>query len=122
MLRLLYKLAVSAGAKIDFGVQVASVKPGNPKPTVELLTGELLTADIVIGADGPRSIVRPIVTKRPDDAYPSGYTIFGGIIPAASMMKDPDLAKLVQANEVRARLRIVLVFVLKIRVLFSGRL
>lgn len=68
-----------------------------------LSTGKVLEADIVIGADGPRSLVRPVVLGRPDDAVPSGFTIFGTTIPAEKMMKDPELAKLVQANEVSLR-------------------
>lgn len=78
-----------------------SVAPGDPKPSVTLSTGKVLTADIVIGADGPRSIVRPVVLDRNDDAEPSGITVFGGTIPAEEMLKDPELAKLVHANEVR---------------------
>ena len=99
--RLVYRLAVESGAQVDFGVSVESVKPGNPKPSVTLSTGEVLTADIIIGADGPRSLVRPVVLDRDDDAKPSGFSVFGTTIPAEEMMKDPELAKLVQANEVR---------------------
>lgn len=98
--RLVYRLAVESGAKVDFGVSVKSVTPGNPKPTVTLSTGEVLQADIVIGADGPRSFVRSVVLDRPDDPVPSGFTIFGTTISAEEMMKDPELAQLVQANEV----------------------
>ncbi|EKM50084.1 uncharacterized protein PHACADRAFT_46976, partial [Phanerochaete carnosa HHB-10118-sp] len=97
--RLLYRLAIESGAKVDFGVSVASVAPGDPRPTVTLSTGKVLEADIVIGADGPRSLVRPVVLDRPDDAVPSGLTVFGTTIPAEKMMQDPKLAKLVQANE-----------------------
>ena len=85
-------------------MSVAEVEPGDPRPRVTLASGTVLEADIVIGADGPRSIVRPVVLGRPDDAEPSGFTIFGTTIPAEEMMKDPELAKLVQANEVRPAL------------------
>lgn len=98
---MVYRLAVNSGAKVDFGVTVESVVPGDSKPTVKLSTGEILTADIVIGADGPTSIVRQVVLKEKDDPKPSGFTIFGTTVPATEMMKDPELAKLVQANEVR---------------------
>lgn len=97
----MYRLAVDSGAKVDFGVTVVSVSRGDPKPTVKLSTGEVLTADIIIGADGPRSLVRSVVLRREDDAKPSGFTIFGTTIPATKMMEDPELAKLVQANEVK---------------------
>lgn len=97
---MVYRLAVSSGAQVDFGVSVESVNPGKPKPTVTLSSGEVLTADIVIGADGPTSLVRPVVIEREDDAVSTGFTVFGTTIPAAKMMEDPDLAPLVQADEV----------------------
>lgn len=97
--RMVYRLAVNSGAKVEFGVPVESVSPGDSKPTVKLSTGEILTADIIIGADGATSIVRPVVVGEEDDPKPSGFTIFGTTIPAAAMMEDPELARLVQANE-----------------------
>lgn len=99
VLKLLYNLATQSGATIDFGVIVEAVIPGNPNPTVKLSTGETLTADIVIGADGPRSMVRNVVLAQEDDAKPSGLTVFGATLPAAEMMKDPELAALLQADE-----------------------
>ena len=60
-----------------------------------------MTADIVIGADGPSSVVRRVVLEEEDDAKPSGLTVFGAVISAAEMAKDPELAALVQADEVR---------------------
>ncbi|PSR80361.1 hypothetical protein PHLCEN_2v6746 [Hermanssonia centrifuga] len=97
--RMVYRLAVDAGAQVDFGVTVESVTAGNPQPQVRLSSGEVLKADLIIGADGPRSKIRRYVHKKEDDALPSGFTIFGTTIPATEMMKDPELAKLVQANE-----------------------
>lgn len=73
--------------------------PGKPRPSVTLSTGEVLTADVVIGADGPRSFIRQTVFAYQDDAKPSGTTVFGGVIPAAMMMKDPELAKMVKSPE-----------------------
>ena len=97
---MLYDQAIRSGAKVDFGITVEAVVPGDPNPTGKLSTGETLTADIVIGADGPRSIVRPVVLDQEDDVKPSGLTVFGATLPAAEMMKDPELAALVQADEV----------------------
>lgn len=98
---MVYQLATASGARVDFGVGVQSVAPGDPAPSVTLSTGEVLTADIVIGADGPASIVRPVVLDREDDAKPAGFTLLGATIPAEEMLKDPELAKFVQSNEVR---------------------
>jgi len=100
--RLLYRLAVAEGAKVDFGVVVAEVTPGDPRPSVTLSTGEVIEADIIIGADGPLSKIRKIVNEDGEDESelnPSGYTMFGAAIPAAELMKDPEIGQFVQANK-----------------------
>ena len=100
MHRLLYNLATSTGVKVTFGVSVTAVESGTPKPSVTLSTGEKLVADVVIGADGPNSKIRQYINEDEEPAEPSGFTIFGGIVPASEMLKDPELAKWAQADEV----------------------
>lgn len=74
--QLLYKVALRAGARVDFGVAVTDIQPSvvtpssdsdedsdedsefGPPPRVTLSTGEVVTPDILVGADGYRSIVR----------------------------------------------------------------
>ncbi|KAH8103981.1 FAD/NAD-P-binding domain-containing protein [Cristinia sonorae] len=97
--RLLYKLAADAGVKVEFGAKVTSVKAGNPKPIVELEGGRVLTADLIVGADGPTSVVRRTAFETEDDAQPTGLTVLGGLIPATEMLKDAELAKFVLADE-----------------------
>ena len=87
--------------QVEFGVTVTEVVPGDPEPSVVTEDGRTLMADLVIGADGPTSIVRRAVLEADDDAVPSGFTAFGATIPASEMMKDPELSKLLQSNEVR---------------------
>ena len=101
--RLLYRLATAAGAQVEFGVTVQEVQPGDPQPSVILSDGRTLIADLVIGADGPNSIVRHAVLDEEEYTEPSGYTAFGGTIPASEVMKDAELAKLLQSDEVRLR-------------------
>ncbi|KAI0346928.1 FAD/NAD(P)-binding domain-containing protein [Trametopsis cervina] len=97
--RIVHKLAVSAGARVDFGADVTAVNPGTPKPSVTLASGEVITADIIIGADGPRSLVRELVLGEPDDPRPDGITVFGAVVPASYMAKDPVLNRMVKAKE-----------------------
>lgn len=99
---MLYRLATEAGAQVEFGVTVTEVCSGDPQPSVVLADGRTLLGDMVIGADGPTSIVRKRVLDYDDDeeAEPSGYTAFGGTIPAEEVMKDEELSKLLQSNEV----------------------
>jgi len=50
---------------------------GHGPPSVRLANGEFLTADIVIGADGSRSMVRELLLEpEHDHGVESGYTIY----------------------------------------------
>lgn len=50
---------------------------GHGPPSVRLANGELLTADIVIGADGSRSLVRELLLEpEQDHGVESGYSIY----------------------------------------------
>lgn len=99
---MVYHLALSAGAEIEFGVTVASVSSGNPKPSVVLSTGEAIHADIVIGADGRCSIVRQVVCDYEEDETPlsTGTTVYSGTVLAEQLKDDPKLEQFVKSNEV----------------------
>ncbi|KAL4063111.1 hypothetical protein J3A83DRAFT_4193406 [Scleroderma citrinum] len=56
----MYNAAVAAGALFSFETLVTSVEAGPPR--VRLSNGQIYHADMIIGADGPRSIVREAVT------------------------------------------------------------
>lgn len=50
---------------------------GHGPPSVRLGDGEILTADIVIGADGSRSMVRNLLLETEQDhGVESGYTVY----------------------------------------------
>ena len=105
LVRLLHKLATDAGARVRLNSKVASIRQGTsraPRPTVKLATGEVLTADILIGADGYKSIVRDVVLGEPDCATPGGMTLYTGVIKAENMLKDPELRPYALADEVGA--------------------
>lgn len=54
----------------------ASVTGYGP-PSMRLADGELLTADIIIGADGSRSMVRELLlAPEQDHGVESGYTVY----------------------------------------------
>ena len=75
--RMLYKLAISTGTKIAYNAPVTTVSVDEDGETARALlaNGEILEADIIIGADGYRSIVRDVVTDRDDDGTPSGMSV-----------------------------------------------
>ena len=50
---------------------------GHGPPSVRLANGEILTADIIIGADGSRSIIRELLLEpEQDHGVESGYNIY----------------------------------------------
>lgn len=103
LVRLLYKLATGAGAKVRLNTEVTSIRQGTkrmPKPVLRLASGEVLTADILIGADGCKSVVRDIVLGEPDCAKPGGMTLYTGVVKAEDMLKDPELRPYALADEV----------------------
>ena len=71
-----------------------------PKPRVTLANGEVIAADILVGADGCKSLVREIVLEEEDCAEPGGMTLYTGVVDAEDMSDDPDLVPFIQSDEV----------------------
>lgn len=65
--------------KVRFGSPVESISVGEgetQKPSVTLTTGEVIEGDIIVGADGIRSITRPLVTGNGDRPRDTGDVAF----------------------------------------------
>ena len=52
MLKMFYDHAIKAGVEVRFGVLIASIQDSVYQPTVRLIDGTVLSADLLIGADG----------------------------------------------------------------------
>lgn len=116
LLDVLFSLASSAGARVNFGVTVESVEPAGEtpsetgkigthiaepasrtlRPAVRLKTGEILHADVIIGADGARSIVRPVVSDDDEEqeVTPIGLSLYTGSVPMTKIRKYAPLKQL----------------------------
>lgn len=68
----------------------SAVNGSHSKTSIKLASGELHSADIVIGADGHQSIVRRTVEEVPE-APRTGRVVYNGVIPHATMMGDERL-------------------------------
>ncbi|KAM5533813.1 hypothetical protein V8D89_012476 [Ganoderma adspersum] len=102
IIRMIYKLAIEAGATIHFNTEVTSIHQGSdeiPNPSVTLANGDVLTADVLIGADGYKSQVRNIVLEEEDNARPAGMTLYTGVVNAEDMLKDPELRPYALSDE-----------------------
>ena len=106
LVRLLHRLATGAGAQIHLNSKVTSIRKGtrrSPRPRVTLANGDVLVADILIGADGYKSIVRDVVLGEEDCAKPGGMTLYTGVVKAEDMLQDPELRPHALADEVRSQ-------------------
>lgn len=75
--------AVLPGDSIRLGTKVRSVTVDGPRPTVTLDSGEVLRADLIVGADGLHSIVRPEVLGKPTTPFFTGQVAWRTLIPCA---------------------------------------
>ena len=95
LVQLLYDLATEAGANVSINTVVSSIQTGDgPQHSVILTNGEVINADVIIGADGCSSIVRPYVTGREESPKPAGLTVYTGAINIVDAHNDPELAPL----------------------------
>ncbi|KAI0731119.1 FAD/NAD(P)-binding domain-containing protein [Earliella scabrosa] len=102
LIQLLYKLATGAGARVDLNAAVATIHPGTdaqPNPKVVLTSGEILYANIIIGADGSQSMVREVVLGEPDRPKPGGLTVYVGVVKAEDILQDPELERTLHVDE-----------------------
>jgi salicylate hydroxylase len=77
--------------------RVVSLDPSIPSLTLE--SGEVIRADLVIGADGVKSLTREYVVGGPDKPTPTGDAAYRAIVPAKLLLNDPDLRPLVEKPE-----------------------
>lgn len=67
---------------------------GATQPTLTLKDGTILSADIIVAADGIKSLARPLVLGVRDDPVPSGYACFRAFFnPSPEQRNNPALNK-----------------------------
>ncbi|KAI0066850.1 FAD/NAD(P)-binding domain-containing protein [Artomyces pyxidatus] len=95
---MLYTRAVAAGARFTFSAPVRAVAGGPTAATVTLASGETLSADLVVGADGPHSLARAAVEPQPAEERLSGLSVFSGTVPMREMRAHPALRSVLDAG------------------------
>ncbi|PBK71438.1 FAD/NAD-P-binding domain-containing protein [Armillaria solidipes] len=79
---------------LRFNTKVASINPDTT--SVTLNTGEVIQADMIIGADGVNSLTRNVVVGSPTPAVRSGDAAFRAVVDVEKMKLDPDLRPFVE--------------------------
>ncbi|MBV8916208.1 MAG: FAD-dependent monooxygenase, partial [Acetobacteraceae bacterium] len=77
------------GAGLHLGHQLTSLKEQGRAIVLTFANGKRIEADLVIGADGVRSLVRRFITGSDETVY-SGTSAFRGIIPVERLPTLPD--------------------------------
>ncbi|KAN0111237.1 FAD/NAD(P)-binding domain containing protein [Russula decolorans] len=102
---LLRLVRAAPGVRIRINAAVRDVQPDptlQGGPSVTLASGEVLYADVIIGADGVKSTLQKAVTGLDDAPIPTGDAAYRAIIRTDSMLQDPELRQLVETPETTA--------------------
>jgi len=93
--KLLYDL-VAPHVTILLGSTVTGCDPDPISPSVTLESGEVLWADLIVGADGVRSRIQRIVSGEPNPAELTGDAVYRTTIPASLLTRDPELREFIE--------------------------
>ncbi|EIN04666.1 FAD/NAD(P)-binding domain-containing protein [Punctularia strigosozonata HHB-11173 SS5] len=93
----LRELAVNSGCTIRYNCKV--VKVDAVEGSVRLESGEVVSGNIVVGADGKGSRVRDVIIGRPLHTRRARHACFNLAAPADQMRLDPDLAPIADTHE-----------------------
>lgn len=98
---IIYKHAVARGIDIRLNKRVEDYFETDdpPQAGVVLSTGERLTADVVIAAEGVRSRGRKIVLGFDENPKSSGYAVYRAWFPADRIAKNPIVKHLVENGD-----------------------
>ncbi len=77
--------------------QVVSIDPD--RPSLTLSSGEVVHGDLIVGADGIKSLVQRVVLGHTNPAEPTGDAVYRAIVPSSLLLADPELRELVDVPE-----------------------
>ncbi|EPQ53357.1 FAD/NAD P-binding domain-containing protein [Gloeophyllum trabeum ATCC 11539] len=96
--KLLFDLAKDQ-VELKLNSTVTHIEPGPDSVSITLHTGEKFTGDLLVGADGVKSLIRTVVLGKTTNAEPTGDAAYRAVIPTELMEKDPDLKPFVDTPE-----------------------
>lgn len=76
---MIYRLATSTDrvkVTFDASVSTVSINEESGLPFATLANGDVMRADVIIGADGYRSVVRAAVTDQEYEGTPTGMSVW----------------------------------------------
>ena len=94
--KLLYDLA-APHMNLRLNSTVVSVDP--EAPSVTLQTGEVVHGDLIVGADGVKSLIQQVVLGYTNPADPTGDAVYRAIVPSELLLNDPELKEFIDVAE-----------------------
>lgn len=101
--KLMYDITVPLeNVELRLNSAVVGIEPGetnlftDPKPSVTLRGGEIIPGDLIIGADGIKSLVQTIVLGGKTPPKPTGDAAYRAVVPTSVLLDDPELRPLVE--------------------------
>ncbi|KAI0759543.1 FAD/NAD-P-binding domain-containing protein [Trametes elegans] len=76
---------------------VVEVDPDTP--SITLSSGEVVHGDLIVGADGVKSMIQRVVLGHTNPAEPTGDAVYRAVIPSHLLLQDPELKGFVQVPE-----------------------
>ena len=84
---------------LRLGARVVNVDPDADTPSLTLASGEVVHGDLIVGADGVKSLVQRVVLGHTNPAEPTGDAVYRAIVPSHLLLADPELKALVDVPE-----------------------
>lgn len=97
--KLLFDLAIPH-MDLHLSSTVVGVDPS--VPSITLANGEVVTGDLLIGADGVKSLIQKAVLGKSNPAQPTGDAAYRALIPIEALLADPELKGFVEVPEMTA--------------------
>jgi salicylate hydroxylase len=91
--QVLFDAAVKRGVEVRKGCLVTEYRPWDISVVLE--TGEVVRGDLIVAADGVKSVARRALGNS-IEPHETGDTCFRAVIPGKILLKDPELAPLVR--------------------------
>ena len=94
----LHQRALEYRVEIILNARVSNIDFASPSVSVE--NGAIYRADLIIGADGLKSITRQQMLGRIDEPHVSLYCAYRATVPISKIQDDPNLADLIESPKI----------------------
>ncbi|WP_410642863.1 FAD-dependent oxidoreductase [Amycolatopsis sp. lyj-346] len=96
--RVLQDEAARRGVPLERGKRLVGAKPGPAGITAEFADGTTATGDVLVGADGLRSVVRQLIDPAADDPRYTGLTVVYGYTRAGGLPAAPGIYRMIRGS------------------------